>query len=217
LVVLWLISLIASAAVGAMLVQLYRQSNEAQVGRAEAILAHSCDLIRDRYRFYTTGWHGPAPPLGDESLRRDLTAAVALALVRQDGVEGGIWQADAGPLAYAFPTYEGSGPKTDLPAAERENIRTIIAKSDREQQPMGQRYELRSQTLLLHACPLAGPISNLTAWTMTRVQMTAGNNPLRFGLGVLLALTLGMAAWLTRLTLVWSRHVRAAAEPNRGG
>jgi signal transduction histidine kinase len=209
LVVLWLISLIASAAVGAMLVQLYRQSNEAQVGRAEAILAHSCDLIRDRYRFYTTGWHGPAPPLGDESLRRDLTAAVALALVRQDGVEGGIWQADAGPLAYAFPTYEGSGPKTDLPAAERENIRTIIAESDREQQPMGQRYELRSQTLLLHACPLAGPISNLTAWTMTRVQMTAGNNPLRFGLGVLLALTLGMAAWLTRLTLVWSRHVRA--------
>jgi hypothetical protein len=45
------------------LIQLYRQSNEAQVGRAEAVLAHSCDLIRDRYRFYTTGWHGPAPRL----------------------------------------------------------------------------------------------------------------------------------------------------------
>ena len=208
LIALWLISLVACAAVAVMLIQPYRQSNEAQVGRAEAVLAHSCDLIRDRYRLYTTGWRGPAPPLSDENLRRDLTAAVALALARQNGVEGGIWHADAGPLAYAFPTYEGSGPKNDLPAAERENIQAINTESEREQQATDQRFALRSQTLLLHACPLAGPISNLTGWTMTRVQMTAGNNPLRFGLGILFALMLGMATWLTRLTLVWSRHVR---------
>ena len=123
-----------------MLIQLYRQSNEAQVGRAEAVLAHSCDLIRDRYRLYTTGWRGPAPPLSDENLRRDLTAAVALALARQNGVEGGIWHADAGPLAYAFPTYEGSGPKNDLPAAERENIQAINTESEREQQATDQRF-----------------------------------------------------------------------------
>jgi len=43
LVVLWLISLVACAAVGVMLVELYRQSSAAQVERAEAILAHSCD------------------------------------------------------------------------------------------------------------------------------------------------------------------------------
>jgi hypothetical protein len=172
LILLWLISLVACAAVGVMLVQLYRQSNEAQIGRAAAILAHSCDLIRDRYRFYTTGWHGPAPPLDDEDLRRDLTAAVTLAIARQDGVEGGLWQTEAGSLAYAFPTYEGSGLKTDLPAAERERISWINGESVREQQPVDQQVSLRSQTLLLHACPLTGPISNLTAWTMTRVQIT---------------------------------------------
>jgi hypothetical protein len=207
LIALWVISLVACAGVALMLVQLYRQSNEAQVGRAEAVLAHACDLIRDRYRFYTAGWHGPMPPLGDADLHRDLTAAVALALARQDGVEGGIWQSEAGPLAYAFPTYEGSGPKTDLPAAERERIRTINEDSAREEQPTDLQVALRSQTLLLHACPLTGPIPTLTAWTMTRVQMAAGDNALRVGLGILFALMLGMSAWLTRLMLVWTRHV----------
>jgi signal transduction histidine kinase len=208
LIAFWVISLIACVAVGAMLIELYRQSNEAQVGRAEAVLAHACDLIRDQYRFYTTGWQGPTPPLSDEGLHRDLTAAVALALARQDGVEGGVWQAEAGSLAYAFPTYEGSGPKTDLPAAERERIRIINEDSAREEQPTDLQVALRSQTLLLHACPLTGPIPALTAWTMTRVQMAAGDNALRVGLGILLALMLGVSAWLTRLMLVWTRHVR---------
>ncbi len=151
-------SLVACGAVGVLLVQLYRQSTAAQVGRAEAVVAHACDLIHDRYRFYTVGWQGPVLSLGDDSLHRDLTAAVALALARQDDVEGGLWQAEAGSLAYAFPTYEGSGPKTDLPAAERENIRTINEQSASDQQVADQRIVLRSQTLLLHACPLAGPI-----------------------------------------------------------
>jgi len=185
-------SLIACLAVSVLLVQLHRQSTAAQVGRAEAVVAHACDLIRDRYQFYTTGWQGPAPPLGDDALHRDLTAAVALALARQDGVEGGIWQGEVGSLAYAYPTYEGSGPKSDLPTAERDNIRAINEESAREEQVTDQRVALRSQTLLLRACPLAGPIPQLTAWTMTRVQVTAGYTPLGLGLGTLLALMLGM-------------------------
>lgn len=201
-------SLFACIAVSVLLIQLYRQSTAAQVGRAEAIVAHACDLIRDRYQFYTAGWHGPAPSLSDDALHRDLTAAVALALARQDGVEGGIWQAEAGSLAYAYPTYEGSGPKTDLPTAERENIGAINEQSASEQQVADQRVALRSQTLLLHACPLAGPIPHLTAWTMTRVQVAAGYSPLGLSLGILLALMLGMSALLTRLTLVWSRRVK---------
>ena len=109
-----------------LLVQLYQQSTSAQAGRAQAVVARACDLIRDRYAFYAAGWHGPTPPLTDQGLQRDLTAAVTLALARQDGVEGGIWQAEAGPLAYAFPTYQGTGPKTDLPAAERNQIQAVL-------------------------------------------------------------------------------------------
>jgi hypothetical protein len=208
LIALWGLSLVACAAVSVLLVQLYRQSTAAQVDRAEAVVAHACDLIRDRYQFYTAGWLGPVPPLDDDALHRDFTAAVALALAGQDDVEGGIWQGEAGSLGYAFPTYEGSGPKTDLPAAERQNIRAVNEESARERQVADQRVALRSQTLLLHACPLGGPIPRLTAWTMTRVQVAAGYGPLGLGLGILLALMLGMSALLTRLTLVWSRHVR---------
>jgi signal transduction histidine kinase len=208
LIALWVISLVACVAVSLLLVQLYRQSTAAQVGRAEAVVAHACDLIRDRYQFYTAGWQGPVPALDDDILHRDLTAAVALALARQDGVEGGIWQSEAGSLAYAYPTYEGSGPKTDLPAAERDTIRAINDQSASEQQRADQRVALRSQTLLLHACPLNGPIPRLTAWTMTRVQAATGSTPLGLGLAILLALMLGMSALLTRLTLVWSRRVK---------
>jgi signal transduction histidine kinase len=209
LVLLWLLSLAACVGVGVLLVQLYQQSTTAQVGRAQAIAARACDLIGDRYAFYATGWHGPSPSLNEEGLRRDLTAAVSVALARQDGVEGGIWQVGAGPLAYAFPTYQGSGPKTDLPEAERDRIRAVNERTAREEQPVDNEEASRSQTLLLHGCFLAGPIPGLTAWTMMRVQAAPGYDRLRLGLGLLLTLALGMSAWLTRVLFVWTRHVRA--------
>jgi len=48
----------------------------------------------------------------------------------------------------------------------------------------------------------------LTAWTMARVQVAAGSGPLGLGLGILLALMLGMSGLLTMLTLVWSRRLK---------
>ncbi len=159
----WTLSLVASVVVGALLVQLYRQSTQAQVSRAEAVAARSCDLIRERYRFYAAGWSIATHALADEPLHHDLATAVGLALAHQDGVEGGIWQTTAGPLAYAFPTYEGTGPKTDLPAAERDQIAAINQQAARDEQPVDRHVTTRAQTLLLHACPLGGPIGGLTA------------------------------------------------------
>jgi hypothetical protein len=98
---LWALSLVACVAVGLLLGQLYLQSTTARAGRAEAAIAHACDLIRDRYRAYEAGWTGAAPALADPKLRSDLATAVNRALAAQNGVEGGVWQADAGPLAYA--------------------------------------------------------------------------------------------------------------------
>jgi hypothetical protein len=45
----------------------------------------------------------------DDRLKQELTTVVRVALSSAIGVEGGIWQADAGSLAYAFPSYEGTG------------------------------------------------------------------------------------------------------------
>lgn len=204
---IWLLSLLASLAVAGLLVQLDRQSTRALVQRAEAVVAQSCDMIDDRYRFFVAGV-SVVPPATDIAFRRGLTAAVALALDHQKGVEGGVWQIDAGPLAYAYPTYEGTGPKTDIPAAERDQIAAANDQAVRESQGVDRRWSATSQTLLLRACPLSGPVPGLAAWTMTRVQTTAAILPLQLGVGVLLALMVMMSVLLARTVLIWGRHIR---------
>ena len=72
------------------------------------------------------------------------------------------------------------------------------------------RQDGRSQTLLLRACPLPGAIPHLSAWTMARV-VTIGGRPYiqaMVGLGVLMVVVLGSAAWLGRLLLDCSRRLR---------
>lgn len=217
---LWSLSLLASLAVAVLLFQLTRQSSAAKVERAEAVIARACDLVRERFGFYAAGWTGSVA-LTDDRLRRDLATTVGLALARQNGVEGGIWQAEAGPLAYAYPTYEGTGPKTDLPVAERDQIQAVNAQAARDEQPAAARTVSRSQTLLLHACPLTGPINGLTAWTMTRVQTDGTTQPLQLGLAVLMALMTIMSVWLGWVMLAWNRHLNgieaALADAGQGG
>ena len=211
---LWLLSLVAGLAVAGLLVELYQRSVQAQIGRAEAVIARACDLIRDGAGAFTGS--RPGPGLADPALRARLADLVGRALAHQEGVEGGLWQAGSGPLAYAFPTYAGTGPKTDLPVAERSQIEAVNRQAARAGQPAEHRVAGRAQTLLLHACPLPGPgvaasdgpAFGLTAWTMTRVNAAPGFGRLLLGLAVLLALLLGMAAWLGRTLLVWGRHVR---------
>jgi signal transduction histidine kinase len=207
LFVLWVLSLAASAAVGVLLVQLYRQSTAAQVQRAEAMVARACDTIRDRYTVYVQNSTGADAAETNPRFRANLATLVSAALAHQSGIEGGIWRAGYGPLAYAFPTYAGSGPKTDVPAAELDRIRALNLEAQRGDQPVLSRSSTRAQTLLVFACPLGGPVPDLTGWTMTRVEATPGYDRLRLGLGVLLALMLGMTAWLTVLAVSWSRRV----------
>lgn len=207
LLVLWALSLAACAAAGVLLVRISGESTAAQVQRGEAVVARACDLIRGRYEFYAVGWAGPVPPLDDARLRGELAAVVGVALARQAGVEGGVWQTDAGSLAYAYPTYPGSVPKTDVPAAELDRIDAANDRAERDDAAVAQSWEAGTQTLLLHACPLAGPIPGLTAWTMTRVQAATAADGLRAGLGLLLTLMLGMSAWLAWVSRSWSRRV----------
>ena len=205
LLALWARTLAASVAVGALLVDISGQTTDARVGQAEAVVARACDLIRDRFSFYATNWSGPVA-LDDAALRRDLTTLTSVALARQSGVEGGLWQADAGRLAYTYPTYPG-GVKTDLSDAERERIQALNEQVGRDEQAGSARVTLDRQTLLLHACAVAGPIPQLTAWAMTRVSANTASDGLRLGLGTLFALMLGISGWLAWLLLLGARRV----------
>jgi signal transduction histidine kinase len=209
LIVLLILLAGAAIAAGALMVGLFRQSATAQAGQAEAEIGRACDAIAGAYRFYSSGWQGPAHGPNDETVRRDLTTVVQTALRDRGGIEGGVWQGDIGSLAYAFPTYQGSGPKTDLPQAELSRIQAVNRQALAEDRQANSRYDASSQILLVTACPLPGPIPSLTGWTMTRVLTFAGSGyqQLMAGLGILFATVLAAAFVLTRLTMTWSRHV----------
>jgi len=209
LLILWLMLVVSAAVTGYLLIGSFRQSAAAQVGRAQELVARSCRDIADRYAFATAGWNGPPSSQIDEELRQQLTVVVGAALGRAVGVEGGIWQSQAGPLAYAFPTYEGTGPKTDLPEAEHGAIEQINADARRDEQPVTVRRPSQTQTLVLHACPLPGPWSGVTAWTMARVFTGSGDayRQLAAGLGILVLSVVGSALWLGWIIFSWSRRI----------
>ncbi len=208
LLVLLSLLVIASVAAGLLMYGLFRQSATARVGQVDAELARACEAISNSYRFYRSGWKNTGPA-AEEAFRAGLTTVVQAALRRQVGVEGGIWERERGPLAYAYPTYEGSAPKTDLPAAERFRIEAVNRMAAADERLTSQQYASAAQTLLLTACPLPGPMPDFTAWTMTRVTTFAGRayGQLMTGIAVLLLSVLAAAALLMRLTLSWRTHI----------
>jgi signal transduction histidine kinase len=209
LLVLWLMLAASAAATGFLLLEFYRQSANAQVGRAEDTVARACREIGDRYAFFATGWTGVDAASIDDTLKRQFTDVLQAALARAIGVEGGFWQPTLGSIAYAFPTYEGSGPKTDVPAAELPTIRQVNAEALHNDRPITVRQTGQSQVLIVHACPLSGPLADVTAWTMTRVFTGQGRAYTQFllGLAVLGLTVLGSAFWLGRILFAWSRKI----------
>ncbi|MGJ5181533.1 sensor histidine kinase [Bradyrhizobium oligotrophicum] len=203
---LWLMLAASGATTGYLLVESFQQSADARVTRAQDLVVRGCRDIADRYQFFVSGWRG-APV--DDTLKHDLVPLVQSALAGAPGVEGGIWQAEGGSLAYGYPTYEGTGPKTDLPAAELSVIQQVNAETQRDGRPATVKNDGRSQTLIVHACPLRGPLQGVTAWTMTRAATAQGPayTHLLVGLVVLTLTLLGSAVWLASILVSWSRRI----------
>ncbi len=208
LIALWLMLAASAVVTGYLLLEFYRQSANAQVGRAEDQAVRACRDIADDYA-RSLGNPGNASTSGKDILQARLVPVVQAALAHAPGIEGGIWQAGTGSLAYAFPTYEGTGPKTDLPIAEANSIGEVNGAALRDRRPVSMRQTGRSQVLIVHACPLPGPLPGATAWTMTRVFTGQGRayNQLLAGLALLGATVLGSALWLGGILLSWSRKL----------
>lgn len=209
LLALWLLLAISAGVTGYLLLQIYQQSASAQVVREEGAVTRACREIGDRYRFFAAGWTDRSNAGIDDALKRQLTAVVTAALSRAAGIEGGIWDASSGAIAYAFPTYEGSGPKTDVPPAETPAIRQVNAEALRGERPITWHQTSPSQVLIVHACPLGGPLPSLSAWTMTRVFTGQGPayRQLLLGLSMLGLIVLGSALWLGYILVRWSRSL----------
>lgn len=195
--ILWLLAAGASAGVALLLLQLYQTTASARIERGEAVVARECQRIVNSYAFYVVGWNGAGANPNDPAFRRDLKGVVLDALAGRAGVTGGIWSAQE-PLAQLRP----------ISAGERNMLRSLNEDAATDQQSVSLRSPAGSATTLAASCPLPGPISGLTAWTLTRIEPAKGFAWLRTGLGLLLVLVLGIAAWATWLGAVWGRHVR---------
>ena len=206
MIVLLFLLVAAAVSAGALMFALFRQSASAQVGQAQAEIGRACEAIQAAYR---SSGEAPSTEGGGAGLGYTLTQIVERALRDRAGVEGGVWRDGARSLAYAFPTYQGAGPKTDLPQAELPRIETVNRAALAGDRAVSGRFDGSSQILLIAACPLQGAEAGLTAWTMTRVFTFAGDSYrlLMAGLAVLMASVLIAATLLTRLTMSWSRHV----------
>ncbi len=186
LFLIWLLSLAASVALGVLLLGLYRQSSTAQQGRAEVELARICDRMADRYAYYVAGWSGPVPPPGDRELQRDLDVIAGLAVPPRAELEAGVVRA---------PREDGRAPQPLAAAA-------LVAGT-----PLSDRAEQAGVTRITLACPLRGPIPDLVGWSSATVETAAGYDDLRHGVGVLLALMLGLSASLAVLVRASSRRI----------
>jgi signal transduction histidine kinase len=203
-VVCWGFFLVAALVVGAMLVALYKETTSQRTERAAASLGRACEAIVREIRVPLQG--GTVPAGGEP----DYLSSVTRALEPFTGVEGGVWKVSSGSLAYAFPTYEGSGKKTDLPQAEEPTIREIVETAVSARRPVEWSRDARSQILLIRACPLADAASGIAAWAMTRV-ITVGGRPFLLattGLAFLLTVLIGSAALLARVLWRWSQRLR---------
>jgi signal transduction histidine kinase len=186
-----------------MLIALYKETTSQRTERAAASLARACDAVLRESRV-------SAPAGSGEVAAPDYLSSLQRALEPFDGVEGGVWSTSSGPLAYAFPSYEGSGQKTDLPQAEEPTIRQVVETAILAQRPVEWKRDARSQILLIQACPLRDGGAGVAAWTMTRV-VTVGGRPFLLattGLAFLLTVLLGSAALLARVLWRWSERLR---------
>ncbi len=106
-----------------------RQTESAQVAEASRHMDQALSQLAARYEYLRGSLEerrevNPLHSGNDRSLR-SLTEATLIAF---PGMEGGFYAEDAERLlGYAFPTYSGSGPKTDIPAAEQPTIQRVVA------------------------------------------------------------------------------------------
>lgn len=103
-------------------------------------------------------------------------AVLDLVLIQTDGVEGGFWAADAasgGFLAYAFPTYGGSGVKRDIPEAETPLILRALKSASSTLRTQAETVSSGTDAVIAVACPVPRH-AGLLAWTLTRARPPLG-------------------------------------------
>ena len=177
LLLIWVVIVAACVGVAAMLYGLYQQTEGVRLDEARQQLTAQCTRIVQRY-----AGASEAARSGDNGAG---LAAVVVQLVLADapGVEGGVWNLEKGFIAYAYPTYDGSDHKTDIPAAEWNTIVSTARQSAVGNKAVQFRRDGSREALLISACPMA---AGTAAWTMSRVPASTSDAWRSLAIGMLL-------------------------------
>lgn len=204
LLILWVCIAVVALVLGWLLLTLSRQGAGPQIEHAQRLTSTSCRALQagaEHLRKQSPdNSHNVAPAVAQ--------AVLDLALRDRPGMEGGFWRADAGVVAYAFPTYDGTGIKRDPPSAELERIAST---AQRAQDAGGLVTDIRPglrEAVAFAACPVDLGDRRLVAWTLMRVPIMAAEtvNTLILAVSLLLALVVVSGAWLGWMISRWQRQ-----------
>lgn len=174
-----------------------------RVVSAKQQAAAACAAVASRYDV-------SMPGSGETNV--DLMHAVLdLVLIQTDGIEGGFWthQPNAtGFLAYAFPTYGGSGIKRDIPEAETPLIMRALSSATITGKLQTEVVLSGADAVLTAACPVPRH-AGLFSWTLTRARAPLGPYGERAAtiLSGVLAIIVVMAIYLALTLRRWKHNL----------
>ncbi|MBR7962744.1 HAMP domain-containing histidine kinase [Burkholderia vietnamiensis] len=215
LVMLWALVAALCATLVALVWIVARSAESEQIAGARAQGAAACEAVAARYA-------GSVQPSARRPDPEPMHAILDIVLAHAPDVEGGFWTRDGAGgdgrfLAYAFPTYQGSGIKRDVPEAETPLIVRTLGAAAATRATATNVVEGAQDAVVAVACPVpAGP--DLFVWMLTRAHPPLGRHGelLATGLAAVLAVLLAIAAALAFALRRWKRNlgrVEAALSP----
>jgi signal transduction histidine kinase len=169
-----------------------------------------CEAVASRYDLSTDASQAERVPNTEL-----MHAILDVVLAQMNGVEGGFWRNDQtlstarGAFdAYAFPTYQGSGIKRDIPEAETPLILRVLRDSAAEHASTSAAVEAQNDAVVVAACPVAHH-DGLFAWTLARAHPPLGANGrmLIALLAAVLAAIVAIAIWLGIVLRRWRANL----------
>lgn len=204
LMILWLSIAAVALVLIALLFVLAHQSAGPQFARARSQASVSCQALRAGTGRLDAGT-GPNAGAPDWA---GAQAILDLVLRDRPGMEGGFWQTGSGVVAYAFPTYDGTGIKRDPPSAELDRIAAIAQRALQTNDVVTDVRPGLREAVVFSACPIDSQPRGLAAWTLTRVTLIGADvvNPLILAVSLLLCMVVVSGVWLGRMLARWRRQ-----------
>src|SRR5438094_1881632 len=173
LMFLWLLIVVICVALAFLLMSIFRLGVGAQVDRARTQVENAAALTAQRFEAYQKSFTQPPGSFATDERRRELMLILQLVLADFKEVEGGFWSAGNGFLAYAYPTYGGAAPKTDVPAAEAGRIADVAHAALSDDRAETRSFTSENETLILRAIPVVVGDARIAVWTMSRAHVRA--------------------------------------------